>query len=553
MLRHQSCGEDVSPLYDVLVITSEELIAIPLFAELDADLLDFVARAVEDIRLLPGEFAGREGDERALFIIAEGVVELTKEVNGVERVVGKRYPGQVFGEVPIMLSTKLPASCGAVQASRVLKLDPTSVFALAARAPQVAATLGTLAQGRMKDLKEIAAERPTPDLTVTGAMMDPRVHVIGTFLSRNNVLFETVNVAMPQLPTVDTADGISLVAPSIREVARAAKLPVAPDHSDYDLVVVGAGPTGLTAAVNGAAEGLRTLVVERFAPGGQAGTSTRIENYTGFPFGVSGDELASKALRQARRLGGEIVVTRAVEAVDASSRILTLDGGEAITARVVLVATGVEWRRIPIDSIDRFVGSGVYYGAARSDARLTYGKDVQIIGAGNSAGQAAVFFSRHARSVTMIVRGESLGASMSQYLIDQIAENEQITVETRCEVVAVHGGDDLESIEVADRRAGTVTTRPAEVLFMMIGADAEAGWLPAEVALDADGYVLTGSRAKASGLWTADREPFALETTAPGIFAAGDVRSGSVKRVAAGVGEGGMAVAFAHQYLALAD
>jgi thioredoxin reductase (NADPH) len=540
------------------VITSTELTAIPLFADLDPDQLDFVARSVEDIRLLPGEFAGREGDERALFIVVEGLLELTKMVNGEERMVGKRYPGQVFGEVPVMLSTNLPASCGAAKPSRVLKLDPTAVFTLAARAPQVAETLGTLAQGRMRDLREIAAERPVPNLTVSGPGMDPRVHIARTFLSRNNVAYNTVDTVAPghavadqAVPVVDLADGTRLARPSMREIARAAHLPVAPLLVDYDLVVVGGGPTGLTAAVNGAAEGLRTLVIERFAPGGQAGTSTRIENYTGFPFGVSGDELASKALRQARRLGGEIVVTRAVESLDPVTRTLTLDGGDTLSSRVVLLATGVEWRRAPVASIDRFVGSGVYYGAARSDARLTYNKDVQIIGAGNSAGQAAVFFSRHARSVTMIVRGESLGASMSQYLIDQIAENEQITVETRAEVVAVHGTDDLAAIDVADRRTGTITQRPAEVLFMMIGADADTAWLPADIARDANGYVLTGAYARASGRWSEDREPFPLETTVPGVFAAGDVRSGSVKRVAAGVGEGGMAVAFAHQFLTL--
>jgi thioredoxin reductase (NADPH) len=536
--------------YDVAVITSAELAAIPLFAELEPDQLEFVARSVEDIRLMPGEFAGREGDERALFVIVEGLIELTKEVNGVERVVGKRHPGQVFGEVPIMLSTRLPASCGAAKPSRVLKLDPTSVFALAARAPQVATTLGTLAQGRMKDLRALAAESPTPEMTVTGPMMDGRVHVIRTFLSRNTVAYDTINATGPGLPTVALPDGTLVAEPSVRDVARMAKLPIAPAQSAYDLVVVGGGPTGLTAAVNGAAEGLRTLVVERFAPGGQAGTSTRIENYTGFPFGVSGEELATKALRQARRLGGEIVVTRSVEALDARDRTLVLDGGDTIAARAVLLATGVEWRRMRLTNLDRLVGCGIYYGAARSDARLTYNKDVHIIGAGNSAGQAAVYFSRHARSVTMIVRGESLAASMSRYLIDQIAENPQITVETRSEVVAVHGGEDLESIDVADRRAGTVTPRETEVLFVMIGADAQTQWLPPEVVRDAKGFVVTGTQARASGQWTAARDPFALETTVQGVFAAGDVRSGSVKRVAAGVGEGGMAVAFAHQFLA---
>jgi thioredoxin reductase (NADPH) len=210
---------------------------------------------------------------------------------------------------------------------------------------------------------------------------------------------------------------------------------------------------------------------------------------------------------------------------------------------------GVEWRRLELDSVDRLVGSGVYYGAARSDAGLAQGNDVYLIGAGNSAGQAAIFFSSHARSVTLLVRGESLAASMSQYLIEQIATKANIRVETRSEVVAVHGDDQLEAIEVIDRRAGTTSRRDTTALFVLIGADAATDWLPSEIARDEHGFVLTGADAMKAGQWKADREPFGLETSAPGIFAIGDVRSGSVKRVAAAVGEGGIAIAFVHRYL----
>jgi len=543
------------------VITTEELTAIPLFADLTEDQLIFVARSVEDIRLSPGESAAREGDERALFIVVDGVIELTKEVNGIERMVGKRRPGELYGEVPMMLSTNLPASCGGLVASRILKLDVASFFMLAAMAPQVAATVGASAQRRMESLKEIAAETAKPDMTVIGPPVDPRVHEIRTFLNRNRISFDTIDTTDPlqaaaagahaAFPVVVLADGTALVQPTVREIALAGGLPVAPVRDDYDVIIIGGGPTGLTAAVNGAAEGLRTLVVERFAPGGQAGTSTRIENYTGFPFGVSGDELAAKAMRQARRLGAEIIVTRAIEGIDPVAHTVTLDGGAVLRTRVVILTSGVEWRHVAIPDIDRFIGNGVYYGAARSDSGIVHGKDVFIIGAGNSAGQAAVFFSRRSKSVTLIVRGESLGASMSQYLIDQLAANPNVTIETRAEVVALHGAEKLGAIGVADRRAGTVSTREAEVLFVMIGADAETSWLPHEVARDEHGYVLTGPHAAATGAWSQERDPFALETTAPGIFAAGDVRSGSVKRVAAGVGEGGMAIAFTHQYLAL--
>ena len=541
------------------MITTEELSALPLFADLTDDQLAFVARSVEDIRLAPGEFAGREGDERALFIVVEGVIELTKEINGAERMVGKRRRGELYGEVPMMLSTNLPASCGALVASRILKLDVASFFMLAAMAPQVAATVGASAQRRMESLKEIAAETATPDVTVLGPTIDPRVHEIRTFLNRNRISYDTVDTSDPlqaaatghtAFPVVVLADGTALVQPTVREIALAAGLPVAPGRDEYDVVIIGGGPTGLTAAVNGAAEGLRTLVVERFAPGGQAGTSTRIENYTGFPFGVSGDELAAKAMRQARRLGAEIVVTRAIEGIDPVAHTVTLDGGAVLRTRVVILTSGVEWRHVAIPDIERFIGNGVYYGAARSDSGIAQGKDVFIIGAGNSAGQAAVFFSRRSKSVTLIVRGESLAASMSQYLIDQLTANPSVTIQTRSEVVALRGAEKLQAIDVADRRGGTVTTRDAEVLFVMIGADADTSWLPDEVARDEHGYVLTGPHAAATGTWSHERDPYALETTAPGIFAAGDVRSGSVKRVAAGVGEGGMAIAFTHQYLA---
>jgi thioredoxin reductase (NADPH) len=244
-------------------------------------------------------------------------------------------------------------------------------------------------------------------------------------------------------------------------------------------------------------------------------------------------------------------VTRRVEGIDPADLTVRLDGGDVLRTTSIVLAMGVEWRRLEVDSVDRFVGSGVYYGAARSDAGLAQGNDVYLIGAGNSAGQAAIFFANHARSVTLLVRGESLAASMSQYLIEQIATKANIRVEPRSEVVAVHGDEQLEVIEVIDRRAGTTSRRLTRALFVLIGAEAATDWLPSEIARDEHGFVLTGTDAMTVGQWKADREPFALETSAPGIFAVGDMRSGSVKRVAASVGEGGMAIAFVHRYLQL--
>jgi len=339
------------------------------------------------------------------------------------------------------------------------------------------------------------------------------------------------------------------VQPSTRELAEAVGLQTVPSTQDYDAIVIGGGPGGLAAAVYGASEGLRTLLIEREAPGGQAGTSSRIENYLGFPTGVSGDDLADRALHQAKRLGAEVLVTRSVSSIDARSKTVTLDGGVTLATRTIVLATGVTWRTLAIPGIERLTGVGVYYGAARSEALNTIGKDVFLIGGGNSAGQAAMFFSGYARSVTILIRGADLAASMSDYLIRQLATRANVTVEARSEVVGLRGERHLEAIDVADRAAGATTVRATDALFIFIGADAETDWLPPEIARDERGYILTGPDATP---WTLERDPYLLETTVPGIFAVGDVRHASVKRVASAVGEGSMAIAFAHQYLATA-
>ncbi len=545
------------------MITAAELATIPLFSTLADNELEYVAGSVEDIRLTPGEYVAHEGEGRFLAVVVAGKTELTKLVNGVERVIGIRLPGELGGEIPMILGTPLPASMRAVEPWRVLKLSVEVFHTLAAMAPQVSATVGAAALERQEMLRAATARPLEPAMFVIGPPLDPRVHTVESFLHRNQIPHDRQNpndpaavaragagaaVAAPY-PVVELRDGTRLVAPTMRVIATVAGLTVAPSRALYDVVIVGGGPAGLTAAVNGASEGLHTGLIESFAPGGQAGTSTRIENYTGFPFGVSGDDLASRALQQAKRLGAEIVVTRRVEGIDPAELTVRLDGGDVLRTRSIILATGVEWRRLKLDSVDRLVGSGVYYGAARSDAGLAQGNDVYLIGAGNSAGQAAIFFSNHARSVTLLVRGESVAASMSQYLIEQIATKANIRVETRSEVVAVHGDEQLEAIEVIDRRAGTTSRRDTTALFVLIGADAATDWLPSEIARDEHGFVLTGADARKAGHWKADRQPFALETSAPGIFAIGDVRSGSVKRVAAAVGEGGIAIAFVHRYL----
>ena len=290
-------------------------------------------------------------------------------------------------------------------------------------------------------------------------------------------------------------------------------------------------------------------MVEREAPGGQAGTSSRIENYLGFPSGVSGDELASRALKQARRLGAEILVTRTVARLDPETRQVYLDGGDVVHARTIVLATGVSWRRLAIEGFERLIGKGIYYGAARSEASGTHGLDVYLIGAGNSAGQAAMYFANHARSVTLVVRGGSLEKSMSHYLVEQLRLKSNVSARLHAEVVGAHGDAHLTHIDIRDGATGQVARHECGGLFIFIGADAETEWLPDGIARNDRGYVLTGDDVVKARRWRLERDPYLLETSVPGIFACGDVRLSPVKRVASAVGEGSMAIAFIHRFL----
>ncbi len=548
------------------MVTAEEIGRITIFAELDLDEREALARAAADITLLPGEFAAREGDERALFALLDGHIEATKLVDGIDRVVGERRPGEIFGEVPITLGTLFPAGFRAAAESRVAKLAPEDYHAVAAVAPGVAKEVGRLAGHRIGGsggLQGLAAEAPPPRAVVVGDRSEASCAELLRFLERNQISFKWLEPAPPgaaertggptpsenDLPVIHIVDGKAVVRPKLRQVAELLGLGTEPAASVYDIVVVGAGPAGLAAAVYGASEGLSTIVIEREAPGGQAGTSSRIENYLGFPSGVSGDELARRALQQARRLGAEILVTRTIAGIDANTRQVELDGGDVLSARTIILACGVTWRKLTVEGFDRLAGKGVSYGAARSEALDCHGTDVHIVGAGNSAGQAALLFAGHAQTVSIICRGEGLEKSMSRYLIDQLSVRTNVRVLPRAEVTGAYGATALEAIDVYDAAKGETTRLESGGLFIFIGADAETAWLPSEIALDRRGYVITGSDALSAGGWELDRDPHLLETSVPGIFACGDVRSGPVKRVAAAVGEGSMAIAFVHQYL----
>jgi thioredoxin reductase (NADPH) len=552
------------------MVTPDEIAAVELFAALGPTEREQLSRVAADIALAPGEYAAYEGSDRALFAVLEGRIEPVKLVDGIERVVGERGPGDIFGEVPIALGTVFPVGFRAAEQSRVMRVEAHDYHAVASVVPDVPKEVGRLAAYRMGGslgLQGIAADPPPPRAVVVGHRWDASCAELRHFLERNEITFRWVKPDAPDAdelwggplpadgdwPAVRVVDGKTVVRPQLRRMAELLGLQTDAVSADYDAVIVGAGPAGLAAAVYGASEGLRTIVIEREAPGGQAGTSSRIENYLGFPAGVSGGELASRALKQARRLGAEIVVTRSITRIDTATRQVHLDGGDVLRARTIILACGVTWRRLSIAGFDRLAGKGISYGAARSEAANTHGLDVHIIGAGNSAGQAALFFSNHARRVTVVCRGETLEKSMSRYLVDQLAARSNINTLYRTEVVAAHGEASLEAIEVRNGGTGETTRLESGGVFIFIGADAETGWLPSEIALDRHGYVLTGSDVRAARRWELGRDPFLLETAVPGVFACGDVRLSPVKRVAAAVGEGSMSIAFVHQYLRQAE
>jgi thioredoxin reductase (NADPH) len=357
------------------------------------------------------------------------------------------------------------------------------------------------------------------------------------------------------VPVVVTPDGQVLKNPSESELAAVAGLAIDPREDFYDLVVVGGGPAGLGAAVYGASEGLRTVLVEREATGGQAGQSSRIENYLGFPDGVSGGQLADRARRQAVRFGAELLLARDVVALEAHGpkRVVRLDDGRGIAAHAVVLATGVSYRSLGVDGVDDLTGRGVFYGSAMTEAAECADRDVFIVGGANSAGQAAVFFSRHARSVCLLVRGASLEASMSAYLIEQIAAVATITVRCCTTVAAAHGNGHLEAVTLRDGRTGELESVPASHLFVFIGGAPRTSWLDGAVVRDERGFIPTGPGLLEEGRrprgWGLDRDPYLLESSLPGVFVAGDVRADSVKRVASAVGEGAMAVTLVHRYL----
>ncbi len=542
------------------MITAAELAPIPLFAVLDEPARQRLAQKAADILVEGGDWVIREGEDPRFFVLLEGLLQVVKDIVGQRRELEQLKTGEFFGEIPILLGTANIVSVLAVSRSRLARFERQQLQELIRDSSSSGTAIFQTMTDRLSMAPQYVKETPTSRVLLVGSPYDAHCRAIRSFLSANQVQYDWVNSeleperASSWVPRTNdgvavVVDGATLGTSTVRAVAQALGFQTAPKNKHYDVVVTGAGPAGMAAGVYGASEGLKVLIVERSAAGGQAGTSSRIENYLGFPSGISGVELTERALKQARHFGSEIAVTRSIEAVQMTDQgyRLDLDGGEHIFAPAVLLSTGVEWHRIEVPGLDRLLGRGVLYGASRQEAHSLAGKRVFVVGGGNSAGQAAVFFSNYAAEVIMLVRGAGLASSMSQYLIAQIAGKSNIRIEPWTEVTEVLGGERLEQI-VTTTREQVSTTRTADALLLMIGATANTSWLPPNLERDAKGYIFTGRDLTA---WPLDREPFPLETSLPGIFCAGDVRHGSIKRVASGVGEGSMSIAFIHQYLAL--
>jgi thioredoxin reductase (NADPH) len=412
-------------------------------------------------------------------------------------------------------------------------------------------------------------DRAVTQTQIVGHRWSVRSFEVRDFLARNSVPFRWLTVEQPEgrrlleaagldatsIPVVVTPTGDALVDPGVEELAARVGLSTTPATDFYDTVIVGGGPAGLGAAVYAASEGLRTVLVERQATGGQAGQSSRIENYLGFPDGVSGAQLTDRARRQAHRFGAEMLTARNVAGLEVrgSSRVVRFGDGAEVAAHTVVLATGVAYHKLGVAGAERLTGLGVFYGSAATEASACAGEDVYVVGGANSAGQAAMFLSRHARSVTLLVRGDDLARSMSYYLIRQIDDTPNIQVRLHTRVVACAGAEHLERITLCDTHDGIVREVPTSYLFVFIGAAPCTDWLEGVIQRDPRGFVVTGPDLLVGGGrpagWTLDRDPYHLETSVPGIFAAGDARANSVKRVASAVGEGAMAIQLVHRYL----
>jgi thioredoxin reductase (NADPH) len=516
-----------------------------------------------------GEVLFAEGDRNfCFFVVREGSIEIIDNSRDTPRVIAVHRPGHFTGDVDMLTGRPALVTARVAEDGQVLTLSAVELRRAIDELPEAGETIVKAFLMR----RTLLLDQGFEGVKIIGSRFSPDAHRLRDFATRNGVPFrwidldsdEQAEMMLRQLGVPTSATPIVLGRqgrwhrnPSLADFARCAGLtPTLEEDHVYDLIVVGAGPAGLAASVYAASEGLDVLAADALAAGGQAGTSTRIENYLGFPAGISGKDLTQNALLQAQRFGARITVPCEVRSlgIDGGERIVTLADGTRLRARCVLVSTGVEYRRLDVPRLRDFEGAGVYYAATEMEAKLCRGEEVVVVGAGNSAGQAIVYLARNARRVHMMVRGSDLGARMSRYLVDRIQGLDNVTVHCNAVITGLEGNGHLSGVKVSVGSSDAVGF-DTKALFLFCGADANTAWLRRCVELDSKGFVLTGTQlppgtAEADRWRAAGRAPFLLETSLPGVFAAGDVRSGSVKRVASAVGEGSMAVSLVHAHIA---
>ncbi|MFL5526770.1 MAG: FAD-dependent oxidoreductase [Gemmatimonadaceae bacterium] len=515
-----------------------------------------------------GDVLVRAGTRNSsFFVVVSGHLDVVQMSDGVETLIAIHQPGQLSGEINLLSGRRAVFSVRAGADGEVIEVDHERLLSLV----QTDADLGEVLMRAFILRRARMVARSMGDVVLIGSSHSQEMLRIQEFLSRNSHpylsidlerdpgvqdLLDRFQVKIEETPVVICRSEVVLRNPTNRDIADCLGFNDPLDQAKmHDVVIVGAGPSGLAAAVYAASEGLDVLVLESGAPGGQAGSSSRIENYLGFPTGISGQELTARAYAQSQKFGAQLMITKAAMSLTCNTRqyVITVDDGAQILARTVIIATGAEYRKLPLENIARFEGAGVYYGATFIESQLCAGEEVCVVGGGNAAGQAAVFLAQSARHVYMLVRSDGLGDSMSRYLIRRIEESPRITLRTSTEVVGLDGGDHLERVRWQTRDGGATETRDIRHVFVMTGAAPSTRWLHGCVALDGQGFIKTGSDLSPEELaganWSLARAPHLLETSKPGVFAVGDVRAGNIKRVASAVGEGSIAVSFVHQSL----
>ncbi|MGE5715064.1 MAG: FAD-dependent oxidoreductase [Acidobacteriota bacterium] len=539
-----------------------------VFPVLTAPQMERVAALGRERRMRAGEVLVAAGDQsERFFVVTHGRLEIVRQSGQGEELVATCLPGQFTGEAATLSGRPLIVSLRAAEDGTVIEVSREQLLALI----QTDAELSEILMRAFILRRVELIAQGFGDVVLIGSNYSPGTLRVKEFLTRNGHpysyvdldqdtgvqdLLDRFHVTAGDIPVLICRGEIVLRNPSNAQIADCLGFNEAIDAARArDVVVVGAGPAGLAAAVYGASEGLDVLVVESEAPGGQAGSSSKIENYLGFPMGISGQDLAGRALTQAEKFGAELMVAKSATRLSCAKRpyVIEVDGTTSVAARSVIIATGARYRRLRLENLAKFEGAGVYYGATPIEAQLCRDEELAIVGGGNSAGQAALFLAQAARRVHVVVRSAGLADSMSRYLVRRIEEHPAIVLHPETEIVALEGKGHLERVSWRDKRTGAVTSQEIRHLFSMTGASPNTGWLDACVALDEKGFIKTGRDLSeedlASSQWPLARPPYLLETSRPGVFAVGDVRCGNVKRVASAVGEGSIAVTFVHQFL----